>query len=133
MTRCGIMYNQRDIVLIPIPFTDLSSKKRRPVVILSNDEYNMNKEDIVVAAITSNISDDKYSIHITERDVEEETLPRPSMIRADKLYTLNQSIVHKKFDRLEKKVFREVLTKIQTLFSSRNVRSSKMDGVHEIQ
>ena len=64
------MYKQRDIVLIPIPFTDLSSKKRRPVVILSNDEYNMNQEDIVVAAITSNISDDEYSVRITQDDVE---------------------------------------------------------------
>ena len=114
------MYNQRDIVLIPIPFTDLSTKKRRPVVILSNDEYNLDKEDIVVAAITSNISEAKYSIHITESDFENETLPRPSLIRADKIYTLNQSIVYKKFDRLKKKVFKEVLTKIQTLFSTMN-------------
>ena len=103
------MYNQRDIVLIPIPFTDLSTKKRRPVVILSNDEYNMSKEDIIVAAITSNISNDTYSIHITESDFEEETLPRPSMIRADKIYTLNQSIVHQKFDRLKTNVFKKVL------------------------
>ena len=33
------MYNQRDIVHIPIPFTDLSSNKRRPVIIISNDDY----------------------------------------------------------------------------------------------
>lgn len=33
------MYNQRDIILIPIPYTDLSSHKKRPVVIVSNDKY----------------------------------------------------------------------------------------------
>ena len=114
------MYKQRDIVLIPVPFTDLSTRKRRPVVILSNDEYNGNREDIVVAAITSYISDDRYSIHITESDFEEETLPRPSMIRADKIYTLNQYIVHKRFDSLKKDVFEELLKKIRTLFGSRN-------------
>ena len=36
-----------DIVLIPIPFTDLSSQKRRPVIIIKT-------KDIVVVAMTSN-------------------------------------------------------------------------------
>ena len=33
------MYKQRDIIIIPIPFTDLSSNKKRPVVIISNNNY----------------------------------------------------------------------------------------------
>jgi mRNA interferase MazF len=44
----GIMLKQRDIVLIPIPFTDLTSQKRRPDVGISSDNYNETHEDIVV-------------------------------------------------------------------------------------
>jgi mRNA interferase MazF len=33
------MPDQGDIVLIPVPFTDLSSQKRRPVIVISNDVY----------------------------------------------------------------------------------------------
>ena len=31
---------QREMVLIPIPFSDLKSKKRRPVIVISNNIYN---------------------------------------------------------------------------------------------
>ena len=34
--RIGTVLEQGEIVLIPIPFTDLSSQKRRPVIIVSN-------------------------------------------------------------------------------------------------
>ena len=47
-----MMYKQGEIVLIPVPFSDLSSTKRRPVMILSNSEYNKLTDDIIVAAIT---------------------------------------------------------------------------------
>jgi mRNA interferase MazF len=43
-----------DIVLIPIPFTDRSSQKQRPVIVISNDEYTFTAPDLVVVAITSN-------------------------------------------------------------------------------
>jgi mRNA interferase MazF len=53
--RCGIMYNQGDILLIPIPFSDLTSSRKRPVLVLSNSKYNKGTKDILVAAITSNL------------------------------------------------------------------------------
>ncbi len=63
------MAKQGEIVLIPIPFTDLSSQKRRPVVIVSNDAYNSARTDIVVVAMTSNPAAADYSLAITSVDL----------------------------------------------------------------
>lgn len=48
------MPDQGDIVLVPVPFTDLSSQKRRPVIVVSNNAYNRAALDVVVVAMTSN-------------------------------------------------------------------------------
>ncbi|MDX1946015.1 MAG: type II toxin-antitoxin system PemK/MazF family toxin [Pirellulaceae bacterium] len=50
------MPKQGEIVLIPIPFTDLSSQKRRPVIVISNDRYHQTSTDLVVVAMTSNLT-----------------------------------------------------------------------------
>ena len=34
-----------DIVLIPVPFSDLSSTKRRPVIVISNRAYHQTTAD----------------------------------------------------------------------------------------
>ena len=47
------MFNFGKIVLIPFPFTDLTSSKVRPALIIS--EQNNRSEDVIVAFITSNI------------------------------------------------------------------------------
>ncbi len=44
-----------DIVLVPFPFTNLKSAKRRPALIISPGTYNQ-YEDIVIAFITSKSS-----------------------------------------------------------------------------
>ena len=59
------MPEQGDILLIPIPFTDLSSQKRRPVIVVSNNTYNQRSADIVVVAMTSNPAQADYSFTIT--------------------------------------------------------------------
>ena len=94
------MLDQRDIVLIPIPFTDLSSQRRRPVIIMSNDGYNRKTDDIVVVAMTSNLQPSDYGFTITSSDLEIGSLRRPSRVRVDKIYTLAQSIAVKKFGRV---------------------------------
>ncbi len=99
------MLDQRDIVLIPIPFTDLSSQRRRPVIIVSNDEYNRKTDDIVVVAMTSNLKPTDYGFVITSNDLESGSLRRPSRVRADKIYTLSQSITMKTFGRVNEMTF----------------------------
>lgn len=94
------MPEQGDILLIPIPFTDLSSQKRRPVIVVSNNLYNQKTADIVVVAMTSNPASADYSFPITSADLEKGTLNRPGKVRVDKIYTLSQSIVVKTFGRV---------------------------------
>ena len=48
------MLEQGSIVLIPVPFTNLSSEKRRPVIVISSNDYNATGLDIIVVAVTSN-------------------------------------------------------------------------------
>ena len=94
------MPSQRDIVLVPIPFTDLSSTRRRPVIVISNDQYNRTTDDIIVVAMTSNPAAIQHSFTITTADLESGTLNHPGRVRADKIYTLSQRIVVKTFGRV---------------------------------
>src|SRR6516165_7295952 len=83
-TRSGIMPSQGDIVLIPVPFTDLSSTRRRPVIVISNDQYNQNTVDMVVVSMTSYVEPHPHSFVITSADLVSGTLNRPSRVRVDK-------------------------------------------------
>lgn len=109
------MPNQGDIVLIPIPFTDLSSQKRRPVIVISNDAYNRKTADIVVVAMTSNPIAADHSFTITSSDLERGSLNRPGKVRVDKIYTLSQSIVVKTFGRANSNVLDQIRSLLQDL------------------
>lgn len=109
------MPKQGEIVLIPIPFTDLSSQKRRPVIIVSNDAYNAKSDDIVVVAMTSNPSSVDYSFTITAAELEKGTLNRPSKIRVDKIYTLSQSIIVKTFGQVNTKTLERIRQTLKEL------------------
>lgn len=109
------MPEQGDIVLIPIPFTDLSSQKRRPVIVISNNAYNQKTADIVVVAMTSNPTPANYSFPITSSDLEQGALNRPGQVRADKIYTLSQSIVIKTFGRVDETTLERIRQTLQDL------------------
>ncbi len=120
----GIMLKQRDIVLIPIPFTDLTSQKKRPAIIISSDKYNETNEDIVVVALTSNIESRNFTITLTTDDLEDGVLKVTSMIRVDKIYTLNKSIVIKTFGRLKPDILAKIKDSILKLIEQQNASSA---------
>lgn len=106
------MYKQGDVLLIPIPFTDLSTSKKRPVLVISNSEYNRKTEDLIVAAITSNIDEKDYSIVFNNGDMIEGNIKVVSCVRADKIYTLSKTIVTKKIGTVAPQVVGEVKKRI---------------------
>lgn len=75
-------YRQGDIVLVSFPFTDLSSSKRRPAPVLSPDSFNAAGEDLVLAAVTSQITDDPNAVRLWREDFAAGGLPKPSMVKA---------------------------------------------------
>jgi mRNA interferase MazF len=109
------MPEQGEIVLIPVPFIDLSSQKRRPVIVVSNNAYNRRTFGILVVAMTSNPDPVDYSFSITSSDLERGTLNRPGKVRVDKLYTLSQSIVVKRFGRVNARVLDRIRILLQEL------------------
>lgn len=98
-------YNQGDIVLVPYPFTDLSSSKKRPVVIISKD--SINDQDYVVAKISSVIKNDNLSILIKPADTKT-SLHFLSEVRTNNLLTIHSSLIIKKITSFNK----EPLTRI---------------------
>jgi len=109
------MYKQGDILLIPVPFTDL----KRPVLVLSNDKYNDKTNDILVAAITSNISEKDYAVMITETDLDIGELKVDSCIRVDKIYSLSQAIVISIFGKANSRIMNIVKDKLDYLISTK--------------
>ena len=104
----GISYEQGEIVLAPFPFTDLSTVKQRPLLILSNNKYNSKTEDLITCGITSNPRDTEFSVIISNTDLISGQIPLESRIKVDKLFTLNQKIIKKKIGMVKKEILEQV-------------------------
>lgn len=109
-------YKKWEIVLVPFPFTDLSTVKRRPALVVSPDNYNADK-DVVIAYVTSQIN---LSPRIGDYDLQkwkEAGLPKPSKIRM-KFATVDKNIIIKTLGKLEKIDSDEIEKTILLFFKS---------------
>lgn len=94
----GIVYNQKDIVLIPFPYSDLTGSKLRPALIISNKKLNIT-EDRICCLITSNKPKD--GILITNNSFQEGKLQFESWIKPHRLFIINEKIVKKKLCKIK--------------------------------
>ena len=103
-------YFQGDIILLPYPYTDLSKTKQRPAVIISNGAVN--KQNYIVAKITSVIRGDKFSFPIAQSDIDRE-LKYESEVRTNELFTVSPTIIIKKFASFKKEPLKRLTDKIK--------------------
>lgn len=109
-------YNKWDVVLVSFPFTDFSSDKRRPALVVSPDYFNTG-HDVVIAFVTSQLSSLPRLTDYHLQHWQEAGLPKPSMVRM-KFATVDKSIIVKKLGKLnsgDRDALQEILV---TFFSS---------------
>ena len=87
------MFKKGDVVLIPFPFTDLTSAKTRPAVIVSTGLYDKETGNFMVAMITSVPQSTSYDYEV--KDWRTANLLAPSWVRI-KIATINPKLVRYK-------------------------------------
>jgi len=109
-------YKRGDIVLVSFPFTDLSSSKRRPALVVSPDSFNQTMQDLVLAAITSQGAEDG-AFTIDQDDCIDGGLPKRSVVKPAKLFTMHSTLILKKVCALRPEKLDAVLANIRQFFS----------------
>ncbi|MBI2559191.1 type II toxin-antitoxin system PemK/MazF family toxin [Candidatus Woesearchaeota archaeon] len=107
---------QKDVVLLPYPFTDLKGKKVRPALIVSNDFVNNKSEDCIMLPLTSVIKDEPYSIVINQDDLSSGQLIKPSRIKADKIFTVEKRLIVMKIGTMSNNTFGKVKAELLNVF-----------------
>mgnify|MGYP001578383122 CR=1 FL=1 len=97
----GTNIEQRSVILIPFPYTDLSGAKKRPALVISSHEFNSKNEDVICCLITSNPEDNQYSIKITNKDMETGYLEFDSKIKTYRIFTVNKKLIYKILGKLQ--------------------------------
>lgn len=109
-------YKRGDIVLVSFPFTDLSSSKRRPALVISPDAFNEHRQDLVLVAITSQVPDE-ITVTLDEGDYVDGTLPQKSFVKPAKLFTVHSTLVLKRICALRHDKLDAVLHELRQFFS----------------
>ena len=90
-----VIYNAYDVIVVPFPFTDRTTSKRRPALVLSNSSsFNQRINHSVMAMITS-AKNSQWPLDNTIKDLDSAGLSSSSIVRM-KLFTLDNRLVIRK-------------------------------------
>ena len=103
------------VVLVRFPFSDLSSSKLRPALVLAS----AGGTDWILCQITSNPYGDPAALPLAADSFSEGGLPRQSYARPGKLFTANESIVVRRAGVLKARVHSSVVEGVVRLLRAR--------------
>ena len=79
----SLNFEQGDIVVAPIPFSNLVQAKIRPVLVISGEKFNSSSEDLIVLKITSKEKNYPFDVLLKAVDLSKGKLTQESTIMAD--------------------------------------------------
>ncbi len=105
------MYKKGTIILTPFPFTDLSSVKVRPAIILHSERSN---DDVIVVFITTTEKKNNFTVNILPSM--QNGLKVKSKIICTKIIAIDKKIILGELGTCEKPYLQEITTKLKTIF-----------------
>lgn len=106
-------FDRGDVVLVPFPFTDLTTQKQRPGLVISSKSFNDSSPDAILLAITSQVPTDlqhsDYRLSVDEQ--KREACPK-SVVKAAKVVTLSQALIRKPLGRLPVETVDQIVRKL---------------------
>jgi len=108
-----------DIVLLPFPWTDLSTIKVRPALVLSDDSFNQKNNDAVFLFITSKIYKGLFDFRLnkTDSNFKATGLSTASTFRISKIITLEQKLVKRRLGYADNKLLKKVGNALKVLLN----------------
>ena len=115
--------SQGDIVLVPFPFTNYFDNKRRPALVLSTSTFNQSGSDVVLVAISSNLSKNspyEVSVLCTHKDFVQTKLKQSSAIKCGKIFSFSISQIDGRLGTLPSDIMEQVKVVISLLLGVKN-------------
>ncbi len=115
MKRLIVTFKAFDVVVVPFPFTDRSTAKHRPALVLSDAvNFNMQVGQSVLAMITSAKNSD-WPLDVEISNLNAAGLNSASLVRM-KLFTLDDQLILRKAGKLSDDDRKNVTTSMKQLF-----------------
>lgn len=95
-----------DVIVLPFPFPDLSSAKKRSAVIISD----IKGDDFIMLQITSKNVKDNYAISLMSTDFSSGSLKTDSNICPNKIFTLDKQLILYKIGHLNDQKMKECIS-----------------------
>lgn len=111
-------YSRGEVVLTEIAFSGDPGRKRRPAVVISNEEFNRSGIKLIVAAITSNVSPPFRPGDVFLADWKSAGLIKPSAMRGV-LATIDKSDIVRSMGLLSEGDFSKVETSVAGILGLR--------------
>ncbi len=102
------------VVLVKFPFSDLSTAKLRPALVLADSEVN----DWILSQITSKPYQDHQAFLLNDDSFETGSLKITSYVRPGKLFTANNNLMTKEIGKLKDDVFKDIIETIIKILRS---------------
>lgn len=110
-------YKPADVVLVPFPFADLSTTKKRPALVMASIPVKTFPDLVIISMMTSQIEGPKIEGDLLIKDWKVAGLMNPSKVRLAKLVTVEEGVVHQKLGTLTSADWKTIHKEFLKIFS----------------